>query len=501
MVEAARDESGLKELPYVPEFTLPVLSNSPAEHTHEEIARSTEAVLNLFLAGVMKQSQPDYEAMAAAYASACTPESEQLENISHAYRFNARVTSTKVGAFLANGVQRIDESRAWGVATLPYSAKRSRYPESSPLLIIFENGQWRNARCMQEPNGDLAPPEEIGETLRLYYLGEQVQVEPTSERPFAVTVLGSLEVVSETLVRLPIRYTSIIRRFLVDPRRRRWNQEPDLATLALPLDGGRVELWTSTGCEGSQNTGKVILIRGGWIDSYMCFESAGADKYSALNDDPWERPSSWLELPIDDWNGLYSRILQPLVVDLTASVTPARPVRFENGLPLDPVPMPNYGLLRINRCETEVQHPVSIGDTIEFSEYWCGGRGYYAYTILSPLEIYDESTVRLRIRVESISANSVGVGGSHLDLRGIADDAGRLPNPRWRPEFASMDPPFLDGFTTQVLRWGESIEAYAYFLVREGHMATTETLPPILWIKDVPVHLTDDIRNLPSRAS
>ena len=488
VVETVRDESGLKELPYVPEYTLPVLTNSPAEHTNEEIARSAEAVLNSHLAEAMEQPQPDYEAMAAGYASACIPDSDALGELADDYRFIVRVTSSKVAAYLVNGVQRIDGSRAW-ISVLPYFIKGN--PGHGPLhwLSIFENGQWRIAWCMQEPDGDLVPPDETGETLRVYYLGEQVQVEPTSERPFAVTVLGSPEVVSETLVTLPIRYTSITHRFIVDPFSRRWKQERDLATLALPHESGRVELWTSTVCEGSSATGQAMLIRGGWVDTQMCFEPAGADKYAILNDDLWERPLSWLELPIDHWYNHNSKNVQPLVVDLTTSVTPARPARFENGLPLDPVPMPNYGLLRINRRETAVQQPVSIGDTISFS----GGRSgeEYAYTILSPLEVVEDSKVRIRIRVES-RKNAVYISPAQLTLTGSADSTGRLTGLWWRPENRSMDHPFPEGFRAQLLERGASIEAYVYFLVREGHLAAPETLPSILWVNDVPVYLTNE---------
>ena len=66
-----------------PNDTLPVLSNSPAEYTSEEIARIEGSPESIPCRGderaratYSSHCLPDYEAMAAGYASACTPDIE-----------------------------------------------------------------------------------------------------------------------------------------------------------------------------------------------------------------------------------------------------------------------------------------------------------------------------------------------------------------------------------------------------------------------------------------
>ena len=64
MVEKAPDEPELLKLPHVPDYPLPALTNNPAEHTLEQIARSDEALTLELWRALLAQPEPDLQAAA-----------------------------------------------------------------------------------------------------------------------------------------------------------------------------------------------------------------------------------------------------------------------------------------------------------------------------------------------------------------------------------------------------------------------------------------------------
>ena len=99
------------------------------------------------------------------------------------------------------GIQRLDDKQVWIELTIsaPSFGQVAQPPIAIIILYAFEDNRWRVAECRQEPNGDLVPPDDTDNILRVSYIGETVQVQGDYEdAPYAVTVLAEPEIVDES---------------------------------------------------------------------------------------------------------------------------------------------------------------------------------------------------------------------------------------------------------------------------------------------------------------
>ncbi len=133
------------------------LSDIPAEHTDEQIARSVEAVNQAAWNTLLADSGLDLEAVRGLNIKQCQRESdEELIETSEVLR-------TRFGDFELTttvlGVERLDDNRAWTTGQLEIG--NSVVAEVPPSLVAFEDGQWRAAECLLENDPSLQPPADI----------------------------------------------------------------------------------------------------------------------------------------------------------------------------------------------------------------------------------------------------------------------------------------------------------------------------------------------------
>ncbi|MCY4576565.1 MAG: hypothetical protein OXC55_08250 [Chloroflexi bacterium] len=468
-------------LPAVPPFSFPQLSGDPAEHSNEDIMRSAEAILNSYLAAQLALPEANLFAMSLTRIAACRGDIDDLAPIADGQR---SILPSYLGASVkhyVNGVHRIDDVRAWISVTGYVDERKSNHLQTFSLLHQFEGGQWRSASCLQGPDGTFAVPDNIQESLRSYYIGEQVAIQSSrmfpSRIPFSVTVLNAPEFVTDTLLSLPVRYTAVTTR---------WTLNHPYAILGLAEDPQEVRYWSTTDCPGARNSKPVALVKGGWIDTRLCFEPANSEDIATISEVPWERPAAWLEFPLP-WNSYV--LARPAVIDLTKSVEPTEPVRFVRGLPTTPVVGQDPTLHRIRWAPNE---DTEVSSAVTLSETSPSAAKDYRITVLGPLEIVDDSAVRVLIRIESFSWVALWINSRSLGLSGEADESGHLTNLGWwtfseSERFILLYP---DQLRATELKRGETIESYVYFLTRDESPVTEDSLPTTLWVWDeIPVKL------------
>ena len=485
MVEEAPDEPELLELPHVPDYPLPALTNNPAEHTLEQIARSDEALTLELWRALLAQPEPDLQAAAFHAHSECQSNMQADLTEESVLEIRSSFDSAfDLIDYVVTGVARIDDTQAWVKGHLFFDG----YPrfEIAPGLLAFENGQWRDAACRQWPDGELIAAYEIEDILRVSYIGETVQHQYlVQDPPYAITVLGEPEIIDETTLRVPTRFTSVVER---------WDYKPYLyltsAYLVLPDANGSKQVWEWTLCGRESVTISVTLVKGGWLDGFLCFRPEDNLSYQYEWDEERGRPDSWLRLIY--YGGESDS--HPLLIDLTQSAEFADPVRFEGGVSDGPVKEIDPRVYHIHWLEEEAWPNGTIGDPIAVSD--SGEMLRFEVTVLSEPEVYNSTTVRFRIAFTYSYPDTLDIHLPSFELTGPPDEQGRL-----REIWSSLTEdesgsPLPDGFHDITLADDESHEGWAYFTAPEGITVTDGSLPTILWLQAfagafVRVDLTD----------
>ena len=288
--------------------------------------------------------------------------------------------------------------------------------------------------------------------------------------PYAITVLGEPEIIDETTLRVPTRFTSVVERWLFE------SYYLTFAYLALPDGQGGMQVWQQETCEYENTSESVELVKGGWFDGYICFVPED-DEYGQYE---WgetpTRPDSWLEY------SYYSEESdpKPLVIDLTRTVEAVEPVRFDNGVPNGPVQGIDPRVTHIEWWEEEAWPSGGIDDPVTVSDYL--GIPEFEVTVLSEPEIYDSTTVRLRFNLKSIFLDELDIHRPWFELTTAPDAQGRLGERRWTTTEDESGSPLPDSFHDVTLTYNESHEGWAYFTAPEGETVSEDDLPTIFWI-------------------
>ncbi len=449
----------------------PQLTGTPAEHSDELIARSAEASLTARIAAELAVPHPDLGALRALGAAECQSlaDEELADLASHARSTIGRVSYSF--RYHVNAVQRIDENRAW-VSTIEIADGRPR-EQAPPLLFTFWKGQWRMADCPNARRAWPTPPETVPEILRVGLAGEPVQIQYRYfEAPYAVTVLGEPQQAGEGMLRLPVRYTSIVGK---------WSYESATfvpTRMGFSDTNGELSFWKGVDCpQDAERDGHFA--KGGWIDTHICF--APAETPEVQWEDGLQRPDSWIEFNVDWLGG--SPLERPVYIDLTQQAALAPPARFENGLPTGPVdgiderlgfiswPIPDEVPLR------EYGDPVVV-----WGAYYSNSRETAA---LSGVEAFSPDMVRLRASITNKGLLFGTADRTGVVLTGFPDENGRIHDV-WRAVYEDESGSALpDSFAGVDIERGESHEAYLYFRAPDGVTVPSDSMDAILWVPDI----------------
>ena len=465
---AATDES----FPSLSLPRFPQLSGTPAEHSDELIARSAEASLTARIAAEFSVPHPDLGALRALGAAECQSlaDEELADLASHARSTVGRVSYSF--RYHANAVQRVDENRAWVDAVEIADGTPRESP--APLLFTFWKGQWRMADCPDARREWPAAPETVPEVLRVGLAGEPMQVQQRwNEAPYAVTVLGQPEQVNELMIRLPVRYTSIVGKWSYASATR----VP--ARLALTAANGEQSHWEGGGVCPGEPAPIGQYVKGGWVETHICFFRVHEPESEPVGDINW--PESWIEFDAD-WLGS-NLVERPVVIDLTQHTPITPPVRFENGRPIDPV-------LGIDERLRYISWPIpdevplrGFGDPVVVwgSSYW-NSRETAA---LSGVEAFSPDMVRLRASITNEGLLFGTADRTGVVLTGFPDENGRIRDV-WQAVYEDeSDSALPDSFAGVDIERGESHEAYMYFRAPEGFIVPTDPMDAILWVPDI----------------
>ncbi len=486
LIPADEDAAGEDTFPTLSKPRFPELRDTPAEHSNELIARSAEASLTARVSIELAVPHPDLAAMRAIGAAECqsvvdadlaqmaSESRKTLTNVSYSFRYHV------------NAVERIDENRAWVSAIKIVDGDlRDLVP---PTLFTYWKGRWRMADCPEARRDWPEAPETVPQILRVGLAGEPVQVQGGyREAPYAVTILGQPEPIDETMLRLAVRYTSIVGR---------WPYESANlveARMAIPGDDGELSVWAEKPCpDAAEQSGQIV--KGGWIDSNICF--APAEEPEVQEEDGLPRPAAWAEFDVD-WL-LSDPLERPVFVDLTQQVTPAPPARFENGRQTSPV----AGIderLRFIRWPISDDVPLrGYGDpVVVWGAYYWNSRETAA---LSGVEVFSSTIVRFRVSITNKGLLFGTADRTGVVLTGFPDQNGRIPGV-WSAIYEDdTGAPLADSFAGVDIERGESHEAYMYFRAPESSIAPTDGMPAILWVPDIngdytPIYLDIDEDN------
>ena len=327
------------------------------------------------------------------------------------------------------------------------------------VWCLFEDGEW-------DIGGD---PEEnrAAEPETRAAIGEAVQLQTSwKEPPFSVTVLGPPEPIGDTLVRLPVRITSILPRWRIS----------DIAFPGALLetdedgDAKRVSWEIIDAKDRHDFPADLALIRGGSHEGILFF---GSDESSL----PY-RPFTELHY-LDETE-------QIVMVELDRSVKAPERIPFQEGSlgtirgdpPVDGV---SERLRGSQWANTPVPTVAKVGDTVEvFASTGYGMEPSYVLTVLGSPEALDERTLRLRLRITSREAELQAMELC-FQLSPLPDKFGRLhflwESVRWYEEMSDLS----DSLRDVKLRMGETHEAFVYFRVPDGRPVLAPESLAILW--------------------
>ncbi len=327
------------------------------------------------------------------------------------------------------------------------------------VYCLYKGGEWDFA---EEPEESRAAMSETRAAI-----GEAVQLQTSwKDPPFAVTVLGPLEPAGDMLVKLPVRITSVLPRWRLSDV----GFPGALLETVEAGDGNRVS-WDNIDVEPIHTfPADLALIKGGSHEGYLFFGSEG----QSLPD----RPFTELHY-LDDTE-------QVVIVELGRRVSTPERISFDEGSfgtvwDDRPVEGVSERLEGSQWANTPVPARVRVGETVEVvvpTERDLAP--LYALTVLELPEVFDEHTLRVRLRITSREEE---LRAMHLDfqLSPAPDRFGRLDflceSLPWHEERVGLP----DSFQNVTLGIGETHEAFVYFRIPDR----APTLPPesltLLW--------------------
>ena len=262
-----------------------VLGDNPADHTDEEIARSVEWVGNDSWEAALEEPEPDIDRMRAISVTACQIETdEELIEAADATRQQLEdLDATRIWIEV-QGIERVDDSRAWFVGTIYFDD--FSFELGAPSLVIFEDGQWRDGECLIESDPALQRPTEIEPDQRVSYIGEPIRLQyDWEEQPYELTVLGAPEVMDDMTVRLPVRIMAI-----TDTLDLTYVTYSGWLKTEADAEGNVIE-WSVDPCEEGVFE-DLTLVKGDSHETLLCFRGIGYDQERTVPDRPFIRFTS-----------------------------------------------------------------------------------------------------------------------------------------------------------------------------------------------------------------
>ena len=262
-----------------------VLGDNPADHTNEEIARSVEWVGNDSWEAALEEPEPDIDRIRAISVAEClTGTDKELTEAADAVRQQLEdLDATRIWIEV-QGIERVDDSRAWFVGTI-YLDDFS-FELGAPSLVIFEDGQWRDGECLIESDPALQRPTEIEPDQRVSYIGEPIRLQyDWEEQPYELTVLGAPEVMDDMTVRLPVRIMAI-----TDTLDLTYVTYSGWLKTEADAEGNVIE-WSVDPCEEGVFE-DLTLVKGDSHETLLCFRGTGYDQERTVPDRPFIRFTS-----------------------------------------------------------------------------------------------------------------------------------------------------------------------------------------------------------------
>ena len=401
----------------------------------------------------------------------------------------SEVPSVALSLLLATG---IDKTRST-LANRLSDYGRPLPPDIVPVFSNYALGRWDFVDRLSEDTIDI--PREI----RLP-VGELVHVQSDwDEPPVAITILGPPEVFDSTTVRVPARITSTLSR---------WPYEYSSAALhgvllAAPIPGDDDPVWetvyeSDTDLPNSlygRTMRDLVLIKGGSHEGFLYYRHAGYEGQLSEH-------YTFETVGLGDESGF-------MEVEFARSVPIPERVTFQQGslgtLWNDP-PVPGVGYrLAESGSEWEAQGDapvVRIGDIVLVGEgpefaYQGSRPPHYELTVLRLPEVFDDRTLRVRLRVTALADKELKCDRLGFQLSSSPDVYGRI-HTLWEAEHlweASKDRP--DSFAGVEISQGETYEAFVYFGDPEGQGPVSTEPFTTLWygpaLFEFPIHLTSDI--------
>lgn len=475
----------------------PSTSGNPAWHTGEEIAASL-----LRKWDELVESHVDY----VQYEKGESPElfkNTKLEVVAVLRRGNDTAAALVRTNMRRNELPILALTLLLGTRTdLAHDVDRIRRQNLSDeipsdqvvVYCLFEDGGWNFV-------GTLDDERAIKQDTRVA-IGEPIQLQTSwKEPPFAVTILGLPEVADQHTVRVPARITSILPRWSYSDIGGRFSA---MLYAASGVDEDPIP-WDNIGVDFRQypdsldegHESNLVLVKGGSHEGFIYFQ---ADSYrdQSVPDEPF------VELHYLD------ETEQMLVVDLTRSRPVPERLRFADGRigtlwdapPVSGVEPRLASAGSSWRSEIVGTVPTAkIGDVVTADD-WPDERGndvrkpWYALTVLEPPTVFDESSLRLRLRITA--RDEITVDCRHMDfqLSSSPDSYGRLRH-LWESErLWEVGPERPDSFADVKLEQGQTHEAFVYFSAPEGHDTSDVESLTLLWYGmrtfEMPIFLNDD---------
>ena len=405
----------------VPSAPVVKLSGDPGDHTDEQIARSVEAVAQAAWRALLADPPLDLDAVRSLSVEEChEPTDDEL--VAFAKVMNSQFGSSRIETKVL-GIERVDDTRAWisgyiktdGVVT----------GEVTPSLVVFEDGQWRDADCLPERDASLKRPDQIESIQRTAFRGEPVELQHDwEEPPYELIVMGPLEMTGDDTARLPVRVTAITDVLDLDYvffwglLSNGYNSPEDEA------------VWGDVECDGDVFE-PVVLVRGGSREGFICFADDGLTESQPTED----RPFVFFESDSSDGS---------VRVDLTAGSIATERHTFE--------PDELWG----------IAPPALIGDTVE-ATYCYDADPWMGVTALSRAEsVAGSDTMRVRARIMALAEGETDLSDLPVELASAPGTYGRIhvSYVEWQSPDGTR---FPDSFEGVILEQGDTHEAFIYF--------------------------------------
>ena len=370
---------------------------------------------------------------------------------------------------------------------------RTLPPDIVPVFSNYALGRWDFVDRLTEDITDSV------EAMRLP-VGEPVQLQDSwKEPPVAITILGPAEIFDPTTVRVPARITATISRWPYNYSRGGLSG----VLHAMPVPGDDDAAWEPVyeydielpdSLDSRALRSDLVLVKGGSHEGFFYYRHADYEgqlaEYYTFEKVGFMDDSEFLE------------------VDLDRSVPIPERVTFPEGslgtLWNDP-PVLGIGYrLAQSGSEWEAQGdaPVArIGDVVIVGErpefaYQGPRPPQYELTVLGPPEVFDDRTLRIRLRITSLADEALKCDWLGFQLSSSPDLYGRI-HTIWEADHlreASDNRP--NSFAGVEINQGQTHEAFVYFGDSEGQGPVSSEPFTILWygpnLFEFPIMLTRD---------